>query len=45
MEAKNATRRNGLDVAVLHGVLDELREHPEAATVTLARLKRCRWSA
>jgi uncharacterized OsmC-like protein len=35
------TRRNGLDVDLLEGARDELRDHPEAATVTIRT--RHRW--
>jgi putative redox protein len=37
METENMTKttRNGLDLAVLHEAVDELRDDPEAATVTM----------
>jgi hypothetical protein len=30
-----STTRNGLDMALLQGAADEMREHPESATVTI----------
>jgi uncharacterized OsmC-like protein len=38
---RNGTWHNGLDPAVLHGAVDELRGHPHAATVTMRT--RHRW--
>jgi hypothetical protein len=44
MEAEkttDTTRRNGLDLAVLQGAIDELGDYPKAATVTIRT--RHRW--
>jgi organic hydroperoxide reductase OsmC/OhrA len=44
MQAEKVTTttwHNGLDPAVLHGAVDELRDHPDAATVTMRT--RHRW--